>query len=58
MMRYKDKHFYTTEQHIKYMLHIEKLNNAEIAHQLREHWGCKNLEIAYYLEKYNKEKKI
>lgn len=54
-MLYKDKHFLTTKEHIRYMKDVEKLNDVEISHILRELWNCKNLEIAYMLEHYKEE---
>lgn len=56
-MQYKDKHFYTNTEHIKYMKEVERLNDVEIAHVLREYWHCGNIEIAYMLEHYEEEMK-
>ena len=49
-------HFYTTTQHIVYMKEVEKLNDVEVAHNLRKYWNCQNLEIGYMLDMYYKNK--
>lgn len=56
-MKYKDKHFFTTTQHIKYMLEVEKVNQVEVNQVLREYWKLNNTDIMYVMEYYEKENK-
>jgi hypothetical protein len=54
-MRYKDKHFYTTTEHIKYLIDEEHMNDNEIGQVLREYWHCNNLDVSSILDAYYKK---
>lgn len=53
-MKYKDKHFYTATQHIKYLLEVEKVNQVEVNQVLREYWKLNNNDIMYVMAYYEK----
>jgi len=57
-MRYKDKHFYTTTEHIKYLIEVEHMNDNQIGQVLREYWNCNNMNVASILEAYYLHHKI
>lgn len=55
-MIYKDKHFYTTTQHIDYMLNVEQLSQVDINVVLRNYWKLNNNDIMYVMEYYTTQK--
>lgn len=51
-MIYKDKHFFTLQEHLYYLKNIEKLDDININQILREYWHCKNVDILSIWEHY------